>query len=205
MITTEKLERKFDAARAAAEHVEALVKALGDPSAWKFTHKVIDAGPEALRSIDPPRCACGHPIRFIYLIELTRDLPGHRAGEQTQVGSVCISHVAALAPELAAEIAAAAERVERELADARRAAAEAARNEEATRLRAEFEAVWNQAHDLYHSYKSRGQMAPYGLWEVVVHSRRRVPDAAPEYQRTSDLIRWYRRAIERLRAVMEAQ
>lgn len=110
----EQLERQADRAADAAHYAERLIAGLGDPSKYVYTGTCIDTGPWS-----GAHCACGMPIRYVFLIlnEETR--------EQKVVGSVCINHFAAYNPALYESLSTAAEELFARLAEERKAAKEA--------------------------------------------------------------------------------
>jgi hypothetical protein len=64
----------------------------GNVEGWQYVG-MVDAGEGVTMSINPPRCPCGHAIRFICNWE-------HKDGRKTHTGNVCVDTV----PELGAEI-----------------------------------------------------------------------------------------------------
>lgn len=72
------------------ERRKQLLKAFGgDVSGWEYTG-MTDAGAGATQSMNPPKCPCGHPIRYICNWE-------HKDGRKTHTGNVCVMTI----PELA--------------------------------------------------------------------------------------------------------
>jgi hypothetical protein len=193
MTAVEKLEQAAAYEAARSEWAARLVAALVDPTAWEWTGKVDDAGKGAHMRPDAPRCACGHPIRYVYRVRCLRDVGPWRAGDVTQVGSVCVGAIAHLAPGLAEGILRKAAELERAAEEARRAARRAAQEAEVERLRQEWEALVERARAEFARYP-KGR-APYALWEAVASYRRARPTVPPDYVRPADYARWYRREI----------
>lgn len=199
MTRTETLKRKLAKVQDAGHHYERLIAALApDPREWEYTGECIDAGVGAASSQNPPRCACGHPIRFIFLIKRARD------GATTQVGSVCINHFDRIAPETYKALKAAEADLLARVKEAERKAEEARRQRAAKRAERTFRKALDEARTKYDAYRARGRKAPYALWEAVASWKWRVPSQPPEYQRTSSYIRWYKKQTKRLREAVKA-
>lgn len=78
------------------EHVRKLAAAFGDLSDWEYLGEVVDHGEGATMGPNPPRCSCGHAIRFeFFLVHKT-------TGQKKPIGSECIKWLDVDAPELAA-------------------------------------------------------------------------------------------------------
>lgn len=191
---TEKLTSEIEAIEARGGHVQALLASLGNPAEWSYTGTCVDAGPASEAT-----CACGHPIRFCFII-------AHSQRGQTQVGSTCINHIAAITPELGATLTAAREALETKLAEAKRKAARAAKDEENARLWVEYSAKREEAERRHKANRAAGQRSPYDLWYFVEgwhekYFRRK----QPEYTRPTDLRRWLAKAIERATSALTAE
>ena len=198
MTIIDRLEGELVKAEDQAIHFQRLIRALApDPREWEFTGEVVDAGPGATAGLNPPTCACGHPIRYIFIICRQRD------GSQTQVGSTCIGHFSAVAPELGQELEAAAEKLCQELAEKEKKAREAERQVVVDAARQEFEELRMQVVAAYEDATRYERRAPRPLWEVVVSNKWRVPSRSPGYTRAFDYLRWYKQQSERLRAAMQ--
>ena len=199
MTIIDRLEGELVKAEDKADHFRRLIHALApDPREWEFTGEVVDAGSGATAGLNPPTCACGHPIRYIFLIHRPRD------GSQTQVGSTCIGHFSQVAPELGQELEAAAEKLRQELAEKEKAAREAERQVAVDAARQEFEELREAVVTAYEEARRYRGKAPRPLWEVVASNKWSVPSRSPGYTRACDYLRWYKQQSERLRAAMEA-
>jgi hypothetical protein len=64
----------------------------GDVQGWEYV-EMVDAGEGVTMSLNPPRCPCGHAIRFICKWE-------HKDGRKAHTGNVCVDTI----PELGTEI-----------------------------------------------------------------------------------------------------
>jgi hypothetical protein len=211
MTKAEDLARKAEQSTGTAHHVDQLIAHLIDPTGWELI-EMVDAGEGAAKSLNPPRCACGHPIRFIFIVEATRDLPpseawpsGRPKGDRAHVGSVCIQQIAHLAPELAERILAGAKDLERRAAEAQRQAELARKQAEVEALERQFRALHNQLISEFRRYRATGDYAPYELWEAVCHRKHCVPQAPPQYSSPALYIRWYRKHIEQIQRVLGAR
>jgi hypothetical protein len=64
----------------------------GNVQGWEYV-EMVDAGEGATMSLNPPRCPCGHAIRFICKWE-------HKDGRKAHTGNVCVDTI----PELGSEV-----------------------------------------------------------------------------------------------------
>lgn len=75
------LERQIDHSASRLAIIAKFIARLGDPRQWEFTGEVVDGGPGS-----KAECICGHPIRWIFMIQKTGGC------DRAQVGSECINH-----------------------------------------------------------------------------------------------------------------
>lgn len=178
-----------NAARAA--HVQSLLRALGNPSEWTFNGAVTDTGRE-----DGGRCACGHPIRYLFHIE-------HTTRGAACVGSTCINHIAEISPELGAALGAARERLESSLAEAKAKAKRAIADAENVRLWNEYQIEREKAIARHRANRAAGIRSPYSLWQFCDGWREKYNrQSPPEYTRACDLKKWITRALVRVHGAL---
>jgi len=192
MLSVEKLEAEAERRRDRADYVERLLRGLGTPSlaGWSFTGEIRDAGVGSTALAEPPRCACGHPIRWLYIIQ-------HPERGQTQLGSECINRLADMphADEALVEaLRQAVQRTEAQLREAEAAVRRAEREREVQDLAAQWAAICARALAEYER-RAPTRSAPHALWLAVKSRRHRLPRVAPRYKRPADYIRWYRAQI----------
>lgn len=177
------LEQRDQDLQRNAEHYKSLLRALApDPASWKFTGDILEGDP------NESRCACGHPIKWLFVIE--------RNGQTKHLGSTCINHFEFINQETFTALCQAQTALSARLTEAEHKAKRAAQSVEASEAQSEFVSAYDKALALYDNYRSVGQQAPRKLWEAVASRAWSVPSAAPDYQRASDLIKWYRKHIE---------
>jgi hypothetical protein len=104
MTKIDEMENQYANSEARVAHLERLSAGLApDPREWADTGLVIDAGPGATLRQNPPRCVCGHPIRYQCEIQRpSKKFPGQF--DKTYLGNVCIDYLSELNPELAASL-----------------------------------------------------------------------------------------------------
>lgn len=111
------------------EHSQRIAAAMApDPTEWAYHGEVIDSGPGG-----GARCTCGHPIRYIFLIERERD------GKKLPIGSVCIDStvpflISSGADGLADRLSEARQKLEEDLKEEKRRAREQAAEVEVQEL-----------------------------------------------------------------------
>ena len=137
-------------------HARKLLEALApDPREWTYNGEVEDAeGPVA-------ECACGHRIRWCFIIHRERD------GRVAQVGSVCVNHFAVIAPELCVSLTAAVEKLKADIAADKKKAKEAREMEKVVEAEDKFLVAIERAVEKYNSYRENGMKAPRKLWDAV--------------------------------------
>jgi len=191
------LERTIDRAEAPAHYAAALIAALApDPALWEYRGEMIDGGISAL---SPPRCACGHPIRWLFPIYL----PG-TPELAAQLGSTCILHYAAYRPDDAARMQERLAAMEAELAAALAKARRVKSMAEVAAARERHAALTGAASERYEYYRSGGLRAPRSLWWAVASRKGAVPgpDECPQYTRPADARRWHEKHIAALIAAL---
>lgn len=186
-------ETTREAARVDAKlhHVAALLQALGNPSEWKYTGDIGDAGNSECY------CACGHPIRYMFFIE-------HPQRGRAHVGSTCIEHIAHVAPELGDTLRAARDAHLQKLAELKKAAKRAQDDAENQRLWAEYCAARDAAIAAHRANRQAGRRSAWDLWSFAESYRctwRKFQP--PVYLRACDLRRWLTRAINVARSVLQ--
>jgi hypothetical protein len=167
-----------------------LLSALGDGRQWEYRGECND-----LRK-PVGKCSCGHQIRFEYIIH-------HRTDQDRTavVGSDCVGYFAQVTPETFAALSEAVEATKARLAEAKRAAEEAKRQEAAQAEEAAWRELRERALALDARGKELGKRVPGALWRAV-HRSDACAEEAPEYQRTCDLVKWYKRQAEVLRQAL---
>lgn len=194
MDTINKLESQIDAQAGARLWSAALVDALGAPAEWSFTGRVHDCGEGCTQRLDPPRCACGHPIRFCFIVT-------HPTKGETQVGSECINYFQAAASIHAALLEAEAT-LQQQIAEARRKAERAAADQLAAGATTRYKDALALAQARYRELAPR---APRRLWELVQSNKWRLPSEPPEYQAAKRIVTWCERKISELQDAMQDQ
>lgn len=163
-------------------HLGALAAALGDGRDWEYRGEVIDHGPPSGIVFNPAQCACGHQIRYGYIVH-------HKTDNRTaQLGSSCINHFETVAPGTFEALKAAVERTERKIADAKKKAREVQQDAEILELTARLERAQMAAWDAAGRYPRF--RVPQRLWSALESRCGRYPTKCPEYQRKADAIRW---------------
>lgn len=152
--------RAANAAERAAGNVEHALKIATamapDAKEWSFQGEVVDAGGEGAF------CACGHAIRYVFILRRMRD------GATLPIGSVCIESTVPVlmttgAERLAGQLAAALEAHRKALADAQKAIRDAEASVEVQGLMAELNALKAWALDA----KANRVFLPRSLWELT--------------------------------------
>ncbi len=135
-----------------AEHAARIAtRLLPDPREWTVDPEVIDAGPGAATGFSPPRCACGHPIRYLFTLRRARD------GATATIGNVCIDTTVPVLLASSADAVAArllevrAAWLERRAEEERRAR-DAAASAEVQALLADWQALKEHVHDARELY-----------------------------------------------------
>ena len=187
------LEQKIEKVSGESAHVSALLLALGNPSEWAYTGEVIDAGNSEAA------CACGHPIRYCFLIT-------HPTRGMTQVGSTCIDHIAGITPLLGERLIAAREALEKELAECKIKAKHAAADSENEQLWKEFIVARDIARFAHKNNRDHGVRSPRELWYFCEGWKEGYNrNSPPKYSRRGDLKKWIIRAIVRAKSVIQDQ
>ena len=172
---------------------ESLVRALApDPSEYEYGGLNYDSGPRSNE-----HCACGHPIRLVFMIERERD------GKTAKIGSTCINHFGAISPgqvdRMVADYNAMVERIKED----ERRAKELQKQGEVAGLEAEYARIHEIGRVRYQAYQNAGRRAPYELyWAYGCYSTRLPKTCNKTYKTTNGFIGWYKKHIEILRSVL---
>lgn len=175
-------------------YAEKLLENLGDPSEWRYTGEMADAGPGATKEVDPPRCACGHEIRFIFFIE-------HPTKGRSQVGSTCVRHFKDVNPQLYQDLLRAVEKMVEKVREEERKKEQARRAQEVETLRQEFEKKKAEFWALVSRLKEgapkwQKRPLPYPIWSVLNRQNPRVwLSSEPDLKSQAAYIRFYREQI----------
>ena len=165
-------------------HKKALLDALGNPSLYDFTGDVVDAGKGSIS-----KCACGHPIRWEYIIE-------HRiTNQRAKVGSTCIEHFQFVNPELYEKLTEAVKVTEEEIKEIKRKAKKAENQEKVQKAKKEYEQLATEVYNRYQDYRNRGEYAPYELWWAATHN---CGNCKKTYKTARRYINWYNRQAKTL-------
>lgn len=164
-------------------HAAALIAKLGNPAEWTFTGVVADAGGDAAQ------CACGHNIRWCFIIT-------HPAKGRAQVGSTCIDHIAEITPELGARLVARREEIAAEIAATKAKAARAAKDAENAALWEKYAAQRDALRAKHKANRAAGYRSSSELWYFCEGwSCKYNRTNPPEYSRAADLKRWINKAL----------
>lgn len=162
-------------------HAMALLNALApDPSKWEYRG-------ECLEGDENSKCACGHPIRWLF--------PIYFGEQQKVVGSTCVNHFAAINPETGALMLEALERLQTKLSDQRKAALKATADSENAALWAQYSQLRDTAIERHNSNRGRYIRSPWELWFFVAGRSQYRRLKTPEYVRACDLKKWLVKAI----------
>lgn len=181
MLKINELRTTEETQQSELSHRKALLAALApDPAAWEYRGEMIDSGP-ASRA----HCACGHPIRYVF--------PVYRGGEVRPIGSTCITHYATVSAEQAARMQARLDATQAAIREAAKQARQAAADRKAEQAAAAYREAYDRIKAIYRSFADRGRHAPREIWALAQSYRYALPspDRPPEYQRASDLTRWF--------------
>ena len=174
------------------QHVHRVAEAMHpDPREWAYTGQVVDGQGMGAH------CACGHPIRFIFVVARTRD------GQQLPIGSTCItSTVPYLLAEGAVQLASSLQRAlavhEQALAALEKARRAAEQDAACQTARQEWQAVRERGRVIIDGYRANGRRIPYPLWMLWNRGAEKI-HCCPHYARVSSSTRWYQQAVIRLR------
>jgi hypothetical protein len=145
-------EPKFDYTEINAKsHLAKLATAMWpEPKAWAFKGEVYDT-----KNYGSAQCSCGHPIRWVFIIERDSD------GKKLPIGSTCIETsipylISHGAEGLAEALQKALEKLQAEIAAAKKAAADALATEQVQEIKADFEALqewWKIARESWKGYR----------------------------------------------------
>lgn len=190
MPTIETLERREAQHEGTAHHYGALIAALGDGRDWAYTGVVEDAGRASAK------CACGHPIRYCYVIE-------HVDGKRTaQLGSECINHFEDANPELHAALMAAQQRLREELAAAKRQAKLARDLEEVQAAEATWQEAVARANRFLDQGREHDRYTPGALYHLA--NRTLYLHGPRQYKTPNGYLGWYAKATAEITRVLDA-
>lgn len=149
-----------------------------DPREWSYEGKFYEA-----EGMMPEHCACGHPIRNVYVVERLRD------GAQIRIGSTCIDStipylIGAGAEGLAEALRKALADQEAQRKEIQRRVAEAKASDEVSRLEADYEALRAYTKAVSEQLRSRHISQP----EVIRYGIQ-LPKAASTPARTAASMR----------------
>lgn len=185
----ESIKTELESVEARGGHIDALIKALGNPSEWTYTGEVIDAqGSQAF-------CACGHPIRFCFKIS-------HATQGETHVGSTCIDHIALITPELGAVLTEAREKLREQLNEAKAKAKRAAADAVNAALWTQYAELRQIASDRIMDQRSRNVRVKQELYAFFHYRDKYNRKAPPEYVQAGVLKKWLVAAIKRVEWVL---
>ena len=119
-----------------------LLKAFGGSvEGWNYVD-MTDAGPGATQALNPPKCPCGHPIRYICNWE-------HTDGRKTHTGNVCVHTI----PELSG---ANTEKMEKDLQALKEKEKATIKAEKEIMEQAEVKSLWEECLALNDQYNREG-------------------------------------------------
>ena len=157
-------------------HAQAIADKLApDCREWEWTGETIDAGKGATQGFNPPRCACGHPIRYLFPLVRERD------GATVNIGSTCIkSTVPTL---LASGAEGLAIRLQNALAAHKEALKEQARREKAAKAEGQIAEIledWTALQKWYRAAKRAygDAFMPHGIWVGMMGAERAMSRSA---------------------------
>lgn len=187
----EKLERKAMKHGGTLHHKKALFAGLGgEPEKYDYTGKVVDAGPGS-----SAKCACGHPIRFVFFIK-------HReTGQQRHVGSTCINHFAGVNAALLDSLQGAYNKLTKELQEREREARKAAEAVRTSHHAKRYTKLYRLAYNFYmYTFVQSRIHAPYKLykWFNGYGDYVLFPKCPKKYARQSSYTTWYKQESKRI-------
>ncbi len=189
MTSIDQMERREADIENASHHWARLLDKLGDGREWEYQGEVNDCGKPI------SKCACGHAIRWEYVIHRERD------GAVAVVGSECINSFQDANPDLWAALTAAAEKVKADLAEAKRQAKAARDNEDVMTL----QAAWQDQVARAERFIAQAAEWDRYLPETLYHLKcRTIYLRGPkQFKRTCDYKRWYAEAERQITKVLE--
>ena len=182
-LTRNEADRKRNTA-----HYARLLEVLGDGREWEYTGICND--------LEKPvgKCACGHPVRYEFVIERMSD-------KKTAVlGSECINYFKEVNPETFAAMQAAHAAILAKLAEAKKAAKAAQQAVEVEAARHTWQGCKERAEAILEAASDDNRFLPYDLYRL--RYRTAYLDEAPEYQRACDLRKWYEKAAKEIGRVL---
>ncbi len=201
MTVIERTEEVLANLNANTNHVAVLLAAMNnDPSAWEYDgSEPVDNGEGASMSINPPRCACGHPVRYQFVI---RNIANPK--QIINLGTTCINYLSDIDASMYADMVAAVKRQAEKLAALKRAAKAATQDAEIEKLAAEYKQIYDARIATYNAIRESGKRVVYNAWYALASSHR-LPYSPPEYTRKASYIAWYKKHLPRIAGVSFTQ
>ena len=187
MAKTEELESKLLSTQVQFAYIAPFIEQLGDPRQYEYRGECNDLGHVS------GHCICGHPIRFEFLI--------HHKTDSTKcaiLGSECIGHFETINPKLYNDLVAAVERLEKDIAEAKKKAKELIQDKEIEELRAVYDTGRDRLLVEYRKYPC------YRVPEWLYWGIQDTPSEPPQFQRKGAYINWYKRIQKKLDKMLSA-
>jgi hypothetical protein len=187
MTKIDSIERKIRDTNVRVMFIEPFIEKMGNPREYEYRGECHDLGRVS------GYCVCGHPIRYEFLVH-------HKTGDRVAIlGSECIGHFRFIAPELYADLTAAVEKLEKELAEAKKAAKNAKISAKIDEIKPQYDAAYLKLRDIYTAYAAKRSWKnpcpiPYVLWKTWGILR----ENAPEFERKSAYVAWYERNTKKI-------
>lgn len=176
------IEKTLEYKQANMHHVNALIRALGNPSEWTYTGEMIDTG--ALKSY----CACGHPIRYEFVIE-------HPESKKRAVlGSTCIEHYAHFSPESAKRMMKDFEDFKERLKEEKKRIKEMNQQKEIVELEKQLDPIIKDFKEIVVCNYKNGWL-PYEIYTIRNDINKRVKKL-DNYKRLTSKIKAYKNLID---------
>jgi len=201
---TEKAVDKLGRLEDSVSYYGRLIEALGNPAEWEYTGKMIDTGVGAASAVNAPQCACGHPIRFVFIIK-------HPMKGETQLGSTCIGHFEHVNPTTFKALTEAAEKMGERVKDELRKIKEIKQQEEIAKLEKEYKEKIEELKALAEKIKEEADLKnyrplPYPLWYILHGWNGKniiCLFGSPQYKRKSAYIRFYKNTIDKIQQLID--
>jgi hypothetical protein len=203
MTIIDEMEKQYANSEARVAHLARLTAGLSpDPQEWIDTGVVIDAGPGATLSQNPPRCVCGHPIRYQCEIQRpSKEFPGQFVKEH--LGNVCIDYLSELNPALAESLKKHLDEFLARIEAKKKQAKEAQQDEQIKVLAEQYKSIFEAKETAYINLRNQGKRANYALWCAFGSRSHGLRENAPTYTRKASYITWYKKQIARVTALSE--
>jgi hypothetical protein len=145
----------------------------GDVQGWEYV-EMVDAGEGVTMSLNPPRCPCGHAIRFICKWE-------HKDGRKAHTGNVCVDTIPELGAEIFSTIKEDTKKLQKIEADKKKEIKKAAEMVEINALRIEVLSARDRFYritiDTYDKLGHCSDYATYNRREAWLRTGRKVKEA----------------------------